>query len=80
MVGGMAQVTLTLENGEVKISEYGVEPVVCHLQQGVNGVTVYPLSEYTRELAESNEIVKQDDAFSLEYCEELCRKVWNEYY
>ena len=80
MVGGMAQVTLTLENGEVKISEYGVEPVVCHLEQGVNGVTVYPLSEYTRELAESNEIVKQDDAFSLEYCEELCRKVWNEYY
>ena len=80
MVGGMAQITVTLENGEVIISEYGVEPVVCHLEQGVNGVTVYPLSEYTRELAESNEIVKQDDAFSLEYCEELCEKVWDEYY
>ncbi len=80
MVGGMAQVTVTLENDEVVISEYGVEPVVCHLEQGVNGVTVYPLSEYTRELAESNEIVKQDGAFSLEYCEELCEKVWNEYY
>lgn len=80
MVGGMAQVTLTLENGEVAISEYGVEPVVCHLEQGVNGVTVYPLSEYTRELAERNEIVKQDSAFSLEYCEELCETVWAEYY
>ena len=80
MVGGMAQVTLTLENDKVAISDYGVEPVVCHLEQGVNGITVYPLSEYTRELAERNEIVKQDSAFSLEYCEELCEKVWEEYY
>lgn len=80
MVGGMAQITLTLENDEVVITEYGVEPVVCHLEQGTNGVTVYPLSEYTGELAERNEIVKQDGAFSLEYCEELCEKVWPDYY
>ncbi len=76
MVGGMAQVIIAKEEGEVVISEYGVEPVVCHLEQGVNGVTVYKLSEYTSELADRNQIRLQDEAFSLEYCQELCEQVW----
>lgn len=77
MVGGMAQVTVERnEAGEVYIAQYGVEPLVCHLQQGINGVTVYPLDEYTGELASVNEIIKQDANFSLEYCETLCEKVW----
>lgn len=77
MVGGMAQVTLERNGtGEVVITEYDVEPLVCHLQQGTNGVTVYPLEEYTAELAAVNEIISQDVNFTLEYCEELCEKVW----
>lgn len=79
MVGGMAQVTLEMdENQQVHIKEYDVEPLVSHLQQGVNGVTVYPLSDYTKELAARNEILKQDAAFSLEYCEALCENVWGQ--
>lgn len=77
MVGGMAQVTLVREEDEVRIAEYNVEPVVCHLEQGVNGVTVYKLAEYTEELAQRNEIRHQDAAFSLEYCEKLCEEVWS---
>ena len=77
MVGGMAQVTLEKnEAGDVYIADYGVQPLVCHLEKGINGVTVYPMEEYTAELAAVNEIVKQDSTFTLEYCEELCRKVW----
>ena len=72
MVGGMAQVTLEYQDGVVYISEYGVEPVVAHLEQGVNGVTVYKLNDYTGELAERNQICLQDAAFSKEYCEQLC--------
>lgn len=78
MVGGMAQVTITIEEGKVFIAEYGVEPVVCHLEEGVNGVTVYKLSEYTTELADANCIRQQDATFTLEYCLELCEKVWGE--
>ncbi|MBR3762747.1 MAG: CapA family protein [Lachnospiraceae bacterium] len=78
MVGGMAQVTLERgEDGKVCISEYGVEPVVCHLEQGVNGVTVYKLAGYTEELAGKNQIRLQDNAFSKEYCEDLCDEVWS---
>lgn len=79
MVGAMAQVTVGLdENGEAYIAEYGVEPVVCHVEAGIGGVTVYPLEIYTQELAAQNEIVRQDDGFSLEYCKELCEKVFGE--
>ena len=79
MVGGMAQVTIGMdEAGEVFIMEYGVEPVVCHLTEGTNGVTTYFLDDYTTELASQNEIIKQDANFSYEYCVELCDKVWGD--
>ncbi|MCR5755885.1 MAG: CapA family protein, partial [Acetatifactor sp.] len=77
MVGGMAKVTIKRkENGKVAISDWGIEPLVCHVTQGPDGVTVYPLSKYTKKLAQKNEIRKQDKNFSLEYCEKLCREVW----
>ena len=79
MVGGMAQVTVGMdEAGKAVILDYGVEPVVAHLAGGTNGVTTYFLKDYTHTLAGENEIRKQDENFSLEYCEELCDKVWGE--
>ena len=79
MVGGMAQVTVGLdENGKAVIKDYGVMPLVCHLEKGFGGVTVYSLEEYTEELAGRNEIVKQDASFSLEYCRELSERVFGD--
>jgi len=79
MVGGMARVTLMQEDDRVVIAEYGVTPVVCHLEKGTNGVTVYTLEDYTAELGAANQIVHQDASFSLEYCEQLCTRVWPEF-
>lgn len=79
MVGGMARVTVGVdENGKAVITDYGVEPLVCHLEEGFGGVTVYPLDQYTEQLAERNEIVKQDSSFSLEYCRELSELIFGE--
>lgn len=79
MVGGMAQITVgTDEAGNAVILDYGIEPVVAHLTEGTNGVMTYFLEDYTHTLAGENEICKQDANFSLEYCEELCDKVWGE--
>lgn len=79
MVGGMAEVTICKnEDGEAYISDYGVEPLVCHLSEGTNGVTTYLLSEYSQQLAAENMIILQDSEFSLEYCENLCDEVWGE--
>lgn len=79
MVGGMARVTVGLdENGNAVITDYSVEPLVCHLEEGFGGVTVYPLDSYTEQLAERNEIRKQDSSFSLEYCEELSELIFGD--
>lgn len=80
MVGGMAQITLEYNDEHVCITEYGVEPVVSHLEPGMNGVTVYKLSDYTDELAGKNQIRLQDSAFSKEYCEKLCEQVFKNYF
>ena len=79
MVGGLANITIELdEQGKTFIADYGVEAVVCHVESKVNGITVYPLSEYTKELANKNEIRKQDSNFSLNYCVDLCNQVWGD--
>lgn len=79
MVGGMANVTVQMdEEGKAYIAEYGVTPVICHPEKKTNGITVYPLEEYTEELAEKNAIRSQDINFSLQYCIDLCDKVWGE--
>ncbi|MCM1091200.1 MAG: CapA family protein [Butyrivibrio sp.] len=79
MVGGMAKITLALdEKGDVVIADYGVQALVCHVEDGVDGVTVYPLSEYSEELEARNAIVSQDDNFSKDYCIRLCEEVWGE--
>ncbi len=80
MVGGMAKVTITFEDDKAVISEYGIEPIVSHLEKGINGVTVYKLADYTEELAARNEIIHQDSAFNLDYCKKLCGDVFKELY
>lgn len=79
MVGGMAEVTLAKkEDGEVEITDYGVEPLVSHVTTGPGGVTTYFLTDYTDELSEENEIRTQDPEFSREYCINLCNTVWGD--
>ncbi len=79
MVGGMANITIEMnENGEAYIADHSVTAVVCHVEKKTNGITVYPLSEYTKELAEQNAIKNQDSSFSLEYCTNLCDEIWGD--
>ena len=79
MVGGMADVTITLdEEGNAVIGDYGVLALVSHVQSGPEGVTTYFLSDYTKESESQNEIVFQDSNFSLDYCKDLCDSVWGD--
>ena len=48
------------------IADYYIRAVVCHVENKTDGITVYPLSEYTEELAGQNAIRSQDENFSLE--------------
>lgn len=79
MVGGMAQVTVGLDDdGKAVITDYGVTAVVTHVSYGVNGVYTMKLSDYTQELSLQSEIINQDGAFSKEYCINLCNQVWGD--
>ena len=79
MVGGMPNITIERdETGNAYIADYSITAIVCHVEKKTNGITVYPLSEYTEELAGQNAIKNQDPAFSLEYCTNLCNEIWGD--
>ncbi len=75
MLGEMSKISLIKGTDEnVKISSCSAIPLVSHLNHALQGITVYPLAEYTKELEKENEIKQQDPEFSISYLEE----VWNE--
>lgn len=75
-VGAMAEVTLSIEEGAVAISDYGVTPLISHMVEGTNQPTVYTIYDYTEALAGENAMSQKDPSFSLSYCEELCDTVF----
>ena len=75
MLGGMARVTLTRENNEIVIKEYGVEPLVCHLEKGINGVTVYKLEDYTDELAYEHNMIHSTNDFTVENLQKRFKEI-----
>lgn len=80
MVGAMAKIDITKDNDSVKISSYGVEPLVTHLVAKSGAITTYKLSDYTQDMALENKIRKQDAEFDLNYCKDLCSRVFKELY
>lgn len=79
MVGAMAVVSLRKDKkGAVSVSDYGVKPLMAHVESKINGSTVYFLEEYTQARAFQNEIRWKDPDFSYKYCEDLCYTVFDE--
>lgn len=80
MLGVLADVTITDMGDDVKITDYGIIPIVAHVKSGPGGCTVYKLSDYTQTLARENEIIYSDSSFSLKYMQDLAKKVFGELY
>lgn len=55
MLGGMAKITVTKQNGTAYISDYSIEPLVTHLAND-RSFSVYKLSDYTESLAKNSYI------------------------
>ena len=77
-VGAMARVTITADEEGAVIEDCDVVPLISHMVSGSQKPTVYPLTEYTEELASENEMSQKDPGFTLEYCERLCGEVFGE--
>lgn len=79
MVGAMAIVKLSKDkNGDIGVSDYGVKPLMTHVESKINGSTVFFLEEYTQARAFQNEIRWKDPDFSYKYCEDLCYTIFEE--
>lgn len=80
MLGAMANVKLLKDaDGNVTVTEYGVEPFVTHIA-GKTEYTTYYLKDYTEELAKKNKIRNVDSSFSVEKLKELSKEVFGDLY
>lgn len=76
-VGGLAKVKLKRgTDNKVRIAKYGVKATVMHNGGTRFGSSVYPLTQYTEELAKKNVMKAQDNMFSLNFCKKVCNEVW----
>ena len=76
-VGGIAKVKLKRgADNKVRIAKYGVKATVMHNGGTRFGSSVYPLTQYTEELAKKNVMKAQDNMFSLNFCKKVCNEVW----
>lgn len=64
LLGGMAQVTLKSEKGKVTIDDYAFKPVVTYYNYGASGFKVYPLSDYTSEIASTHGLGATKEKFT----------------
>ena len=78
MLGGMAKVKITKNEEGCFITDYEVESLISHVVSSPGECTVYPLSEYTPELASSNEIRNNDANFSYEYITNLANDIFKD--
>lgn len=76
MLGAMADVTLTKDDkGKAVVKDFGVRPLIAHVESAINGSSVYFLKDYTQAKSFLNEIRKRDANFSYKYCEKLCEDI-----
>lgn len=78
MVGAMASIVLTKDEDDIRIRDYGVKPLVAHVESEINGSTVYFLDDYTQAKSYLNEIRSRDADFSYRFCESLVEEVFGD--
>ncbi len=73
MISGMLDVTVTkdFETGKTTFTDMTFKPIVTHYGARYSDITIYPLSEYTEELAASHGVCARTPAFSLDYLDQF---------
>ncbi|MFU0833289.1 MAG: CapA family protein [Oscillospiraceae bacterium] len=76
MISGLLTVTMTkdFETGKTTFSGMKFDPIVTHYEAGFNNLSIYPLSEYSQELASKHGVRKRTPEFSMEYIQNVIDK------
>jgi poly-gamma-glutamate synthesis protein (capsule biosynthesis protein) len=75
LLGGLMYVRLRKDSSGLTVSQAGVIPTVTHYENGFTGFRVYPLFNYTDELAEKHRQRQRDPQLDVTYFTDLARKV-----
>ena len=80
MLGGMLnfEVVKNNETGAISFENVKFSGVVNHYGSGMSNIRIYPLSEYTDELARAHGMVSKNPGFDLEYLQKLLEDVIDE--
>ncbi len=79
LLGGIAKVTLKSEEGKVSIDKGTFMPIVTHYNTSYSGFKIYPLNEYTNELAAGHGVAGHDGAVSVERFKGMVDKAFEGY-
>ncbi len=77
MLGGMLNFDLVKNNtsGETTVENVVFEGAVTHFGYGMSNIRVYPLDEYTQELASKHGVISKTSSFSRDYLYDLLEDV-----
>ncbi len=79
LLGAMADVKLTYDGERVYLSDYAFVPVVTHYSYDLKTFAVYPLKNYTDELAKAHGIAQYDGAASVDRWRNMVEKTFEGY-
>lgn len=77
MLGGVLNFDIVKNNatGEIAFENVKFSGVVTHYGQSFSNLRIYPLSEYTQELASKHGVLDKTPEFSLQYLNDIIAKV-----
>jgi poly-gamma-glutamate synthesis protein (capsule biosynthesis protein) len=75
LLGGLMYLKIKKTEGKISIEETGIIPVVTHFEQNYRNFSVYPLYEYTEELAGKHNRKSTETELSLPYFSAILEKI-----
>jgi poly-gamma-glutamate synthesis protein (capsule biosynthesis protein) len=76
LLGGLAYVKLKKTGEEISVEEAGFIPTLTHYDKNLSGFIIYPLSEYTEELAEKHWKRTNDRNMNLDFFNNKARNLF----
>lgn len=81
MLGGLFTARLQkTSDGECSVEAVGLLPLVTHFEAGAKNYRVYPLDQYTPELAHKHRLRAKNNDLTVEYFTNLSQEIWGQFW
>jgi poly-gamma-glutamate synthesis protein (capsule biosynthesis protein) len=79
LLGGLMYVRVKKTQGKISVEETGLIPTIIHYDSNLSGFGIYPLSEYSEELAEKHWKRKNDGEMTVDFLTKKARDLFGPY-